>query len=116
MVSLMENRSFNWRVIDQIEQLIDESGLTRAEVIIKSGMRRNTFFVKMRGETALTTDDIAKIAEALGVEPEVVFVRAAAAAHPNVAQLRPTNVTASRHDRAVAKKRSRDRGGEDGQG
>lgn len=68
-------RSFNWRVIDQIEKLIDESGKTRAEIIKLSGFRRNTFFVKMRGETAMTTDDIAKIARALGYSPELLMRR-----------------------------------------
>lgn len=102
----MADRSFNWRVIDQIEQLIAETGMSRAELITRSGMRRNTFFVKMRGETALNTDDIAKLAEALGVTPEMIFIRAA-----------DSNVPASQDDYGLAaKKRSRDRGGEDGQG
>lgn len=83
---MASDRSFNWRVIDQIERLIDESGMTRAELIKRSGMRRNTFFVKMRGETALTTDDIAKLSDALGVAPEIVFARAART------HLRPLNV------------------------
>lgn len=85
----MTNRSFNWRVIEQINELIDESGITRAELIARSGMRRNTFFVKMRGETALTTDDIAKIALALGVAPEVIFVRAAGETSAPITPLRP---------------------------
>ncbi|MDQ1127608.1 transcriptional regulator with XRE-family HTH domain [Microbacterium sp. SORGH_AS 505] len=108
----MTNRTFNWRVIEQIEKLIDESGLTRAEVITRSGLRRNTFFVKMRGETALTTDDIAKLAAALGVEPEVIFTRAAAEGTAPVTQLRPRgDVGASRQDLpAAARQADPDRG------
>lgn len=108
----MTNRSFNWRVIEQIDQLIDESGLTRAEVITRSGIRRNTFFVKMRGETALTTDDIAKLAHALGVQPEVIFVRAAGEQTAPVTQLRPRgNVGDARQDLpAAARKRDADTG------
>lgn len=68
--------SFNWRVIDQIEKRIHQSGMTDAEVIKRSGMRRNTFYVKMRGETALTTDDIAKIAGALGCDPVLILTDA----------------------------------------
>jgi transcriptional regulator with XRE-family HTH domain len=61
--------SFSWHVLDTIARLISDSGMTDAEVIKKSGMRRNTFYVKMRGETALTTEDIAKLAGALGIDP-----------------------------------------------
>ncbi|MEV8023707.1 helix-turn-helix transcriptional regulator [Microbacterium sp. NPDC080220] len=108
----MTNRTFNWRVIEQIEKLIDESGLTRAEVITRSGLRRNTFFVKMRGETALTTDDIAKLADALGVEPEVIFTRAAGESTAPVTQLRPRgDVGTSRQDLpAAARQADPDRG------
>lgn len=108
----MTPQSFNWRVIDQIEKLIDDSGLTRAEVITRSGIRRNTFFVKMRGETALTTDDIWKLAKALEVEPELIFTRAAAAAPAPVTELRPRgDVGASRKDLpAAARKTDPDRG------
>lgn len=91
----MTTRSFNWRVIEQIEKLIDESGLTRAEIITRSGLRRNTFFVKMRGETALTTDDIAKLATALGVQPEVIFVRAAGESAAPIAPIKPIRPASS---------------------
>lgn len=90
------DRTFNWRVLDQIEALIDEHGISRAEVITRSGMRRNTFFAKMRGDTALTTDDISKLSEALGVEPELVLRRAA---NSNVTPLRNASIT---EDEAIA--------------
>ncbi|WP_323985936.1 helix-turn-helix domain-containing protein [Microbacterium plantarum] len=110
----MTPRTFNWRVIDQIEKLINDSGLTRAEIIARSGIRRNTFFVKMRGETALTTDDISKLADALGVEPEVIFTRAAGERTATVTELRPRgDVGASREDLpAAARKADPDRGEE----
>jgi transcriptional regulator with XRE-family HTH domain len=107
------NRSFNWRVIEQLEELINESGLTRAEVITRSGLRRNTFFVKMRGETALTTDDIAKLADALGVQPEVIFMRAAGERRAPVTPIRPiSDVGAAAEDDldAVARATDPDRG------
>lgn len=85
--------SFNWRVIDQIEKRIHQSGMTDAEVIKRSGMRRNTFYVKMRGETALTTDDIAKIAEAIGCDPVIILTEAVTPA-PAV---RPTQHTEDLH-------------------
>lgn len=70
-------RSFNWRVIDQIQKAIEDAGLTDAELIRLSGFKRNTFYVKMRGETPLTTDDIVKLVTPLGLTPDVVLERAA---------------------------------------
>lgn len=75
---MAERSGFNWRVVDQIQKLIVDAKTTDAQVIRDSSIPRNTFYKKMRGETALTTDDIAKLARALGVEPGVVFERAAA--------------------------------------
>ncbi len=68
--------AFSWRVIDVITRLIERSGMTDAELIRRSGMRRNTFYVKMRGETAMTTEDIAKIADGLGVDPMSIMLAA----------------------------------------
>ncbi len=81
-------------------------------MIARSGIRRNTFFVKMRGETALTTDDISKLASALGVEPEVIFTRAAGERTAPVTELRPrADVGGNREDLpAAARKADPDRG------
>ena len=75
-------RSFNWRVLDEIERAIDASGKTRAQIIQLSGMRRNTFFVKMRGETPLTTEDISKLAIAVDMDP-IFLLRNALAVTPS---------------------------------
>jgi len=64
-----ELSGFSWRVIDTIQKLIEQKGLTDAEVIARSGVPRNTFYRKMRGETPLNTNDIEAIADALGVDP-----------------------------------------------
>ncbi|NHI16830.1 helix-turn-helix domain-containing protein [Microbacterium excoecariae] len=64
---------FSWRVIDRVQKLIALRETTDAQVIRDSGIPRNTFYRKMRGETPLDTDDIAKLASALSVEPEVLF-------------------------------------------
>jgi transcriptional regulator with XRE-family HTH domain len=77
--------SFSWHVIDTVQRLISVSGMTDAEVIKRSGMRRNTFYVKMRGETALTTEDLAKIAGALDIDPLEILKTAAGAAQPEAA-------------------------------
>lgn len=75
----MAPNDFNWRIIDSIDRLIADAGLSRAEVIQRSGIRRNTFFVKMRGETALTTDDLSKIADALNISPDEIVAGAVVA-------------------------------------
>ncbi|MGN7861492.1 helix-turn-helix domain-containing protein [Microbacterium sp. 22303] len=105
--------SFSWRVIDVIQKLIAEQGITDAEVISRSGMPRNTFYRKMRGDTPLTTDDIERLASALDVDPFAIIHAASA---QNITPIR-LNVASPIHDeRAVAKRKSRDRGGDDGQG
>jgi transcriptional regulator with XRE-family HTH domain len=64
---------FSWRVIDQIQKLIGERGLTDVQVLKSAGMPRNTFYAKMRGDSAMTTEDIDKLAQALSVEPELIL-------------------------------------------
>lgn len=79
IVSLMgEIGTFSWRVIDVIQKLIAEKGITDAEVISRSGVPRNTFYRKMRGDTALTTDDIERLASALDVDPFAIIHAASA--------------------------------------
>ncbi|MCC2031798.1 helix-turn-helix domain-containing protein [Microbacterium allomyrinae] len=81
-----ELSGFSWRVIDVIQKLIEQKGMTDAELIVRSGVPRNTFYRKMRGETPLNTNDIDAIAAALDVDP---FDLLRAAAAPNVTELHP---------------------------
>lgn len=90
-----ELSGFSWRVIDTIQKLIEQRGMTDAEVIVRSGVPRNTFYRKMRGETPLNTNDIDAIAAALNVDP---FDLLGAAASPNVTTLRPRGVGGSAQD------------------
>lgn len=60
---------FSWRLVDTIQKAIEARHMTDAEVIARSGVPRNTFYRKMRGETPLNTDDIDKLAYALGIDP-----------------------------------------------
>lgn len=73
---MADRSSLNWQVLDQINDLIAERGISKTELVELSGIKRNTLFVKLRGETALTTDDIAKIAKALGADPEMIMRKA----------------------------------------
>ena len=64
-----EITAFSWKVIDNIQKLIEARRITDAQVIARSGIPRNTFYRKMRGETPFTTDDLDKVARALEVDP-----------------------------------------------
>lgn len=75
----------SWRVINRIQKLIEAKEMTDAEVIARSGIPRNTFYRKMRGDTPLNTDDLEKIGRALEVSPYDLFNDSPS----NVTELRP---------------------------
>ena len=64
-----ELSEFSWRLVDTIQKVIAARGITDAQVIARSGIPRNTFYRKMRGDTPLNTDDLDKIARALSLDP-----------------------------------------------
>lgn len=64
-----ELSEFSWHLVDTIQKAIEARGITDAQVIARSGVPRNTFYRKMRGDTPLNTDDLDKIARALGMDP-----------------------------------------------
>lgn len=51
--------------------------MTTQELIRRSGIRRSTFFRKMRGDTSFTTEDIDALAKAMGVDPFLILSNAA---------------------------------------
>ena len=51
--------------------------MTTQELIRRSGIRRSTFFRKMRGDTSFTTEDIDALAKAMGVNPFLILSNAA---------------------------------------
>ncbi|MDN5980002.1 helix-turn-helix domain-containing protein [Bifidobacterium mongoliense] len=71
--------NFTDKVIIELETARQEAGVTVQELIEKSGIRRSTYFRKMRGVTDFTTSDIDAIARALGVDPFLILRKAAAA-------------------------------------
>lgn len=70
---------FSWRVIDDIQKLIADKGMTDAQVIALSHIPRNTFYRKMRGETPFNLNDVDAIAGALGVDPFALLTHSARA-------------------------------------
>jgi transcriptional regulator with XRE-family HTH domain len=70
---------FTDQVIQTIENARLDAGITVAELILRSGITRRTYFRKMRGDTEFTTSDIDAIARALGVDPFLILRKAAEA-------------------------------------
>lgn len=69
--------TFTDQAIKTIESTRQEVGMTTQELIRRSGIRRSTFFRKMRGDTSFTTEDIDALAKAMGVDPFLILSSAA---------------------------------------
>ena len=72
--------TFTDQVIKTIESTRQEAGMTTQELIQRSGIRRSTFFRKMRGDTSFTTEDIDALAKAMNVGPFLILGNAASKA------------------------------------
>ena len=72
--------SFTDQVIKAIETARVESGMSAAELIVKSGITRRTYYRKMRGDTSFTTEDIDALAKAMNVDPFLILGNAASKA------------------------------------
>lgn len=67
---------FTQRVIEEIEKARVDAHLSVADLVKRSGMPRNSFFTKIRGDRAFTTDDVDSLARALGLDPFLILRRA----------------------------------------
>ncbi|WP_291053630.1 helix-turn-helix transcriptional regulator [Herbiconiux sp.] len=86
------------RVIDVIENARRDADVSQAELIQRTGMGRNTFYKKLRGEVPFNTNDIDVIAEALGCDPMLILRTAAKPAlsvvgDPDTGDLSPKRAT-----------------------
>ncbi len=70
-------RGFSLRVIDVIENARHDAGMSQAELIQRSGIPRNSFYKRMRGEVPFNTNDIDAIASALDCDPMLILREAA---------------------------------------
>lgn len=77
MRNMKEIDAFTDQAIKTIESTRQEVGMTTQELIQRSGIRRSTFFRKMRGDTSFTTEDIDALARAMGVDPFLILSDAA---------------------------------------
>lgn len=68
---------FTDKVISEIERTRQQEGMSTQELIEKSGIRRSTYFRKMRGDTSFTTSDVDAIAKALNVNAILLMQKAA---------------------------------------
>ena len=73
MRGMKEIDTFTDQTIKTIESTRQEVGMTTQELIRRSGIRRSTFFRKMRGDTSFTTEDIDALARAMGVDPFLIL-------------------------------------------
>lgn len=62
---------------DEIRRAMEETGMTNRELLERSGISSNYFYVRMRGEKPFTLNDIGRMADALGVEPSLTLHRPA---------------------------------------
>jgi transcriptional regulator with XRE-family HTH domain len=84
---------FTDKVISELEKTRQEVGMTTQELIRKSGIRRSTYFRKMRGETEFTTSDIDAIAKALGADPFLILHKASSAVEQTPITVDPSVLT-----------------------
>lgn len=80
-----EAHGFSLDVINEVRRAIDESNLKDYEVFKAADMSKDYFYKRMRGEKPFNTNDISKIADALGVDAFLILRRAAAAHKPTPA-------------------------------
>lgn len=64
---------FTPRVIEVIENARLDKGISVQDLVDRSGIRRSTYFRKMRGETTFTTEDVDALARALELDPFLIL-------------------------------------------
>lgn len=69
--------AFTDQVIQALENARLDANMTVNELLRRSGLKRSSYFRKMRGGTELTTGDIDRLARALGRDPMLVLAEAA---------------------------------------
>lgn len=75
-----EPTTFSKKVVAEVEKAVRESGIPISDILTKSEMSRNYFYIRMRLERPFDTNDISKLASALGIDPMALLMKAAKAA------------------------------------
>ena len=66
--------AFSRQIVVNVETLRDEAGMSNAQLIRDSGMSSNYFYTRLRLEAPFNTNDVQKLADALGVDAEELVV------------------------------------------
>ena len=69
---------FTQRVIETIENRRRDAKMTIDDLCKASGIGRNSYYAKLRGERCFNTEDIDAVAEALGCDPFLILEEASA--------------------------------------
>lgn len=94
---------FSLAVIAEIRRAIKEIGITNGDLIKRSGMSQDYFYKRMRGEYPFNTNDISRIADALGMDAFIILRRAAQQhTSDNEERERRTLEKIARHDMTLA--------------
>lgn len=99
--------AFTDQVIQALENARLDVHMTVNELLKKSGLKRSSYFRKMRGDTELTTGDIDKLARALGRDPMLVLAEAAEQAQAQESINNILEMAAKRGDTEAEQERER---------
>lgn len=99
--------AFTDQVIQALENARLDAHMTVNELLKKSGLKRSSYFRKMRGDTELTTGDIDKLARALGRDPMLVLAEAAEQAQAQESINNILEMAAKRGDTEAEQERER---------
>lgn len=69
---------FTQRVIETIENRRRDAKMTIDDLCKASGIGRNSYYAKLRGERCFNTEDIDAVAETLGCDPFLILEEASA--------------------------------------
>lgn len=99
--------AFTDQVIQALENARLDANMTVNELLRRSGLKRSSYFRKMRGDTELTTGDIDRLARALGRDPMLVLAEAAEQAQVQESINNILGMAAKRGDTEAEQERER---------
>lgn len=76
--ALGEASAWSMALVRAVTELRDASGLTNQELVDRAGMSASYFYARLRGDAPFDTNDIEKLAAALGTHPHEISRTAAA--------------------------------------
>lgn len=76
--ALGEASAWSMALVRAVTELRDESGLTNQELVDRAEMSASYFYARLRGDAPFDTNDIEKLAAALGTHPHEISRTAAA--------------------------------------